>query len=73
MNRPMEYPPVVKRLLAAAGEVTVDSKMDENVALVKLMWVLGHTKDVREIARLMTTNLAGEINPAISLQEYEGQ
>jgi glutamyl-tRNA(Gln) amidotransferase subunit D len=32
-------------------------------AYVKLMWVLGHTRDPQEISKLMQTNLAGEITP----------
>lgn len=32
------------------------------VALVKLMWVLGRTKQMKKIKRLMLTNLAGEIS-----------
>jgi len=31
------------------------------VAWVKLMWVLGHAKNPKEISKLMQTNLAGEI------------
>jgi glutamyl-tRNA(Gln) amidotransferase subunit D len=32
------------------------------VALVKLMWVLGHTKNMKKIRELMLTNIAGEIS-----------
>jgi glutamyl-tRNA(Gln) amidotransferase subunit D len=32
-------------------------------ALVKLMWVLGQTKDVEEAKDLFRENVAGEINP----------
>lgn len=31
------------------------------VALVKLMWVLGHTKDMNKVREMMLTNYAGEI------------
>jgi glutamyl-tRNA(Gln) amidotransferase subunit D len=31
-------------------------------ALVKLMWVLGHTKDMKKISEMMLTNYAGEIS-----------
>ena len=32
------------------------------VALVKLMWVLGHTKKMEKVRELMLTNIAGEIS-----------
>jgi len=32
-------------------------------ALVKLMWVLGQTKDAEEAKRLLKTNIAGETSP----------
>ena len=32
------------------------------VALVKLMWVLGHTKNLKKVRELMLTNIAGEIS-----------
>ncbi|RLE51181.1 MAG: Glu-tRNA(Gln) amidotransferase GatDE subunit D [Candidatus Methanomethylicota archaeon] len=32
-------------------------------ALVKLMWVLAQTRDLKEVRKLMLTNIAGEINP----------
>ena len=32
------------------------------VAFVKLMWVLGHTKKMEEVRKLMLTNIAGEIS-----------
>jgi len=32
------------------------------VALVKLMWVLGHTKNMKKIKEMMLTNIAGEIS-----------
>lgn len=43
--------------------VTPLEDMLPETALVKLMWVLGQTKDPREIAEMMRTNLAGEITP----------
>ena len=36
--------------------------MTAEVALVKLMWALGQTKDYENVRRLMTDNLVGEIN-----------
>jgi len=32
------------------------------VALVKLMWVLGHTRNMKKIREMMLTNIAGEIS-----------
>ena len=32
------------------------------VALVKLMWVLGHTRNMKKIKEMMLTNIAGEIS-----------
>lgn len=57
------------RDLLAAGVIPGEDMLPE-VALVKLMWVLGRTTEPTEVRELMTTNLAGEINPAITLDEY---
>ena len=57
------------RDLLAAGVIPGEDMLPET-AFVKLMWVLGRTKDADEIQELMTTDLAGEINPAITLDEY---
>lgn len=57
------------RDLLAAGVIPGEDMLPE-VALVKLMWILGRTKDPTEIRELMTTSLAGEINPTIALDEY---
>jgi glutamyl-tRNA(Gln) amidotransferase subunit D len=32
-----------------------------SAAYTKLIWVLGHTRDIREVKKLMQTPLAGEI------------
>ena len=60
------------RDMIGAGVIPGEDMLPE-VALVKLMWVLGHTRDMKEVSRLMRTDTAGEINPAISLQEYEAE
>ncbi len=44
--------------------------MTPETAYVKLMWVLGHTREHPEVARAMATNVAGEINPKIGLDEF---
>ncbi len=53
-----------------AGGVIPGEDMLPETALVKLMWVLGRTKEPEQVRELMTTDLAGEINPAITLDEY---
>lgn len=57
------------RDLLAAGVIPGEDMLPE-VALVKLMWVLGRTQEGDKVRDLMTTSLAGEINPAIALDEY---
>ncbi len=81
----MEYTPAVKKLLDAAGEgwshtglvMPCHGFSGENmlpeVPMLKLKHMLGHTEDMKELARLMTTDMAGDINPAISLQEFEDE
>ena len=44
-----------------AGAIEAQDMLAE-VALVKLMWVLGQTSDPVEIQRMIATNIAGEIN-----------
>ena len=44
--------------------------MSPETAYVKLMWVLGHTREPAEVARAISTNVAGEINPSIGLDEF---
>jgi len=39
-------------------------------ALVKLMWVLAQTRDLKEVRRLMLTNIAGELNPRTIHSHY---
>jgi glutamyl-tRNA(Gln) amidotransferase subunit D len=50
------------RDLQAQGVIPLEDMLPET-ALVKLMWVLGQTKNVEEARRLLTTNIAGEISP----------
>lgn len=57
------------RDLLKAGVMSGEDMLPE-VAYVKLMWVLGHTREPTEIARSMATNVAGEINPTIGLDEF---
>ena len=49
------------RDLLALGVVPLEDMLPET-ALVKLMWVLGQTKDVEEAKNLLSTNIANEIS-----------
>ena len=50
------------RALSKEGVIFVGDMLPET-ALVKLMWVLGHTQKPEEVKKQMQTNLRGEINP----------
>ncbi|NJE09969.1 Glu-tRNA(Gln) amidotransferase subunit GatD [Thermococcus sp. MAR1] len=50
------------RRLLKAGVIPCEDMLPET-AYVKLMWVLGHTDDPKEIREMMLTNYAGEITP----------
>ena len=50
------------RDLQAQGVIPLEDMLPET-ALVKLMWVLGQTKNVEEAKKLLKTNVAGEISP----------
>ena len=49
------------RMLNETGVIGNGYDWLPEVALVKLMWVLGHTKDMSKIKEMMLTNYAGEI------------
>jgi len=57
------------RDLLKAGVTSAEDMLPE-VAYVKLMWVLGHTREPAVVARSMATNVAGEINASIRLDEF---
>ncbi len=50
------------RLLLEAGVIGNYCDWLPEVAMVKLMWVLGHTKNMKKIREMMLTNMAGEIS-----------
>jgi len=50
------------RDLLEMGVIPLEDMLPET-ALVKLMWALGQTKDVKEAKHLLTTNIAHEISP----------
>ncbi len=49
------------RMLEETGAIGNYCDWTPETALVKLMWVLGHTKDMQEVKKMMLTNIAGEI------------
>jgi len=57
------------RDLLKAGVIGGEDMLPET-AYVKLMWVLGHTREPGDVAKAMATNVAGEINPRIGLDEF---
>jgi glutamyl-tRNA(Gln) amidotransferase subunit D len=50
------------RLLKEAGVIGDDADWTPEVAYTKLCWVLGQTKKMEEVQKLMNTNIAGEIS-----------
>ncbi|HDR53202.1 MAG TPA: Glu-tRNA(Gln) amidotransferase subunit GatD [archaeon] len=50
------------RELSQAGVIFAGDTLPET-AMVKLMWVLGHTQKLEKVARQMQTNIKGELNP----------
>jgi glutamyl-tRNA(Gln) amidotransferase subunit D len=58
------------RDLLAMGVIPLKDMLPET-ALVKLMWVLGQTKDVEEAKTLLTTNIAHEISLRTVPEEEE--
>ena len=56
------------RDLLMRGVIPLEDMFPET-ALVKLMWVLGQTRDSEEAKKLLKTNIAGEFSPRTLLQE----
>jgi len=50
------------RLLKEAGVIGDGADWLPEVALVKLMWVLGHTKKMEKVREMMMENMAGELS-----------
>ncbi len=50
------------RLLKEAGVIGDGMDLLPETALVKLMWVLGHTKDLEKVREMMAMNFAGEVS-----------
>jgi glutamyl-tRNA(Gln) amidotransferase subunit D len=60
------------RDLLSFGVVPLDDMFPET-GLVKLMWALGQTDDVKEAVKLLKTNIAGEFSPRTLPQEEKLQ
>ncbi|AEB94615.1 Glu-tRNA(Gln) amidotransferase subunit GatD [Metallosphaera cuprina] len=57
------------RILQQAGVIPLGDMLPE-VALVKLMWVLGQTDDLEQITKIMLKNVVGEYNPRHLLDHF---
>jgi glutamyl-tRNA(Gln) amidotransferase subunit D len=42
-------------------------------AVVKLMWVFGQTRNVKEAKKLLTTNVSGELSPRTLPEKKENE
>lgn len=60
------------RDLLAMGVIPLEDMLAET-AIVKLMWVLGQTKDMEEAKKLLTKNVANEISPRTEFEEAQGE
>ncbi|MCX6769477.1 MAG: Glu-tRNA(Gln) amidotransferase subunit GatD [Candidatus Micrarchaeota archaeon] len=58
------------RLLREAGIIGQSCDFTPEAAYVKLMWVLGHEKNLEKVRELMETSLAGEITPRSEIADY---
>ncbi len=58
------------RKLRAIGVIGDGADWLPETAYIKLMWVLGHTKEMDEITKMMMTNLAGEISDRTINETY---
>ncbi len=58
------------RLLKEAGAIGDEADWLPETAMVKLMWVLGHTKNMEKVKEMMYTNVAGEISEEVNPQAF---
>ncbi len=58
------------RMLMEAGVIGDGMDWTPDAAYAKLCWVLGQTKDMKEIRRLMESNLAGEITARSAFEVF---
>lgn len=59
------------RLLNEIGVIGHGCDWTLETALVKLMFVLGHTKDPKKVRELMLTNIAGEIGKRTEVESFD--
>ncbi|MEN4006808.1 MAG: Glu-tRNA(Gln) amidotransferase subunit GatD [Methanobacteriaceae archaeon] len=57
------------RKLISAGVISAGDMLPET-AFVKLIWTLGQTDDVKEVEKIIQTNIAGEIQDKTSLKYF---
>jgi len=67
-TNPYVYSPL--RQLSMEAKVIFAEDMLPEVAYIKLMHILGKTKDLEEIKKLMLTNMVGEINPLSQVNSF---
>ncbi len=58
------------RILKDAGVIGDGADWTPETAMVKLMWVLGHTKKMKDVKEIMEKNIAGEISGQISSESF---
>jgi len=58
------------RLLLDAGVIGDGADWTPEAAYAKLCWVLGQTKDIKEVRSLMMKDVAGEISERSALEEF---
>ena len=63
----LEFVRVIEVEVTLKAGVIYGEDMLTEIALVKLSWVLGHTKDKEKIKEMMLTPFAREINPRTDL------
>jgi len=58
------------RILYHEAKAIPAEDMLSEVAYVKLGWILGHTKDLEDIRKMMLTNIAGEITERSEIETF---
>lgn len=58
------------RLLKQAGVIGDGADWLPETAMVKLMWVLGHTRDMEKVREMMMMNFAGELSKEIEVGTF---
>jgi glutamyl-tRNA(Gln) amidotransferase subunit D len=58
------------RMMQSIGVIGNGCDWLPETALVKLMWVLGHTKNMNKVREMMLTNVAGELSERTEEEEF---